>query len=348
MRPATQTVMDIGELNLRGNIIPHIWYKRLVKEVKLGRNKETFERPYLEAIIILSDVIYWYRPVTIRDEGTGQIIEVNRKFKSDKLQRSYQQLADQFGFGKDQAKAACKWLEDKGLITMEFRNINAAGIPISNVLFIEPVTENVKRLCELNPTVPYAFTKAHPPIEESTPPDSPKDTYTQIPSDNSQREEESFPQNSNFPPREEPPAQESILTETDPLLMAAKVQERTGGKRSMTIPAAAGGADPYLDGPLSAACTIFRILPGALGEKEASMWAGKLQLITEGVKDGTPELFVQACRMWKDHGPSWKGRDCAPYSGPYSKAFGEDVQLLMRQIASGTITTQRKGLVHND
>lgn len=174
MKHATQTVIDIGELNLRGNIIPHIWYQRLTKEVRIGRNKETFTRPYLEAIIILSDIVYWYRPTTIRNEGTGSIIQVNRKFSADKLQRSYQQFADAFGFGKDQAKAACKWLENKGYITLELRNIMAAGTHLSNVLFIEPVTEKVKELC----AIPYAFTKAHPPINESTPPLSAKDTYT--------------------------------------------------------------------------------------------------------------------------------------------------------------------------
>lgn len=157
-----------------------------------------------------------------------------------------------------------------------------------------------------------------------------------------------FPSDSNFTPRPEAPPQESILEKTDMLSMSAEIVERTGGKKSMTVPAAAGGADPYQDGPLTAACSLFRISPESLGDDETKMWARKLQHITEAVKDGTPKLFVEACRMWADHGPAWKGKDCAPYPGPFVTAFGDDIQTLMRQIVSGTITTRREGLVHND
>ena len=56
----TPTVDAISELNFSGNIIPTVWYSKLKKTY---RNKEI---PYLEAIIILSEIIYWYRAREIR------------------------------------------------------------------------------------------------------------------------------------------------------------------------------------------------------------------------------------------------------------------------------------------
>ena len=31
-------------------------------------------KPYLLAIMILADLVYWYRPSEIRDEGTGEVV----------------------------------------------------------------------------------------------------------------------------------------------------------------------------------------------------------------------------------------------------------------------------------
>ena len=67
-----------------GNIIPTTWYKTIVR----GNQK-----PYLNAIIILSDVVYWYRPTEVRDEQSGQVEGFKKKFRNDLLQRSYQQIA---------------------------------------------------------------------------------------------------------------------------------------------------------------------------------------------------------------------------------------------------------------
>lgn len=40
------------EQNITGNIIPTIWYRTVLKENG---------KPYLLAIAILSDIVYWYR-----------------------------------------------------------------------------------------------------------------------------------------------------------------------------------------------------------------------------------------------------------------------------------------------
>ena len=81
-------VDQMAELNFTGNIIPSTWYRTL-----LGNDG----KPYWIAIMILSDIVYWYRPKEIRDEGSGNLIGFQKKFRADLLQRSYRQICDQLG-----------------------------------------------------------------------------------------------------------------------------------------------------------------------------------------------------------------------------------------------------------
>jgi len=132
-------VEKIGKINFEGNIIPANWYKHI-----------TFSsgKPNLNAIIILAEIVYWYRPTIIRDPATGEIKGYKTKFNADKLQRSYQSFADQFGISKRQAQDAIKLLRDLGLITLEFRTITmpTSGLKLTNVMFIEPVPERIEEI----------------------------------------------------------------------------------------------------------------------------------------------------------------------------------------------------------
>ena len=94
-------------LQFTGNVIPAAWYRTIIRDNG---------KPNLTAIIILSDVVYWYRPVEIRDELTGQLCGFKKKFKADILQRNYQQLADQFGISKREAVNAVVELEKIGVV----------------------------------------------------------------------------------------------------------------------------------------------------------------------------------------------------------------------------------------
>jgi hypothetical protein len=40
------------------------------------------------------------RPTILRDEATGEVIGWRKKFKADRLQRTYQRLSYQFGITK--------------------------------------------------------------------------------------------------------------------------------------------------------------------------------------------------------------------------------------------------------
>ena len=132
-----KTVDRMSRINITGNIIPAAWYKTIRKSTG---------KPYLNAIVILSDIVYWYRAAEIRDEGSGQLIGFRKRFHSDLLQRSYQQLADQFGISKRDANNAIVELEKLGVVTRVFRTIKAGGQLIPNVLFLDLDVDVLKEL----------------------------------------------------------------------------------------------------------------------------------------------------------------------------------------------------------
>ena len=109
----SETVNRMCRLQFTGNVIPSTWYHTIKKETG---------KPNLNAIIILADIVYWYRPMEIRDEATGQLCGFKKKFKADILQRNYQQLADQFGISKREAVNAVVELEKIGVVKKSFSN----------------------------------------------------------------------------------------------------------------------------------------------------------------------------------------------------------------------------------
>ena len=115
LKEPTQTVHEISKLNLEGNIIPRSWYKHLTKTTERYGTK-----PYLLAITILSDTVYWYRYKTVENADTGEFIRYERKFSSDILQRSYQQLSEFFGCSKKEARSAIEYLIEKKLSKSEY------------------------------------------------------------------------------------------------------------------------------------------------------------------------------------------------------------------------------------
>lgn len=163
MSTATPTVMAMGQLNFEGNVIPHTWYK----VITYANGK-----PDVNAILILAEIIYWYRPTIIKDEATGAVVGFNRKFKADMLQRSYQSFADQFGFSKRQCQDAITHLANMGLVRKELRIIDTPQGKVSNVLFLEPVPDAIQRYT-------YHVVTCDPPHSNVIPHTSDRDTYTE-------------------------------------------------------------------------------------------------------------------------------------------------------------------------
>ena len=136
MSDLNNIVLQIGQMNFRGNVIDHGWFKTLT----LDNGK-----PNMVAISILGEVVYWYKPTEVRDEHSNNV-RYKQKFKADTLQKSYQQFADSFGFTKRQVKDACDYLKDRRLVRIEFRTVFVNGTRCNNVMFIEPIPEEIQKI----------------------------------------------------------------------------------------------------------------------------------------------------------------------------------------------------------
>ena len=148
----TPTVEAIGKLNFTGNIVPRTWRHWLKRDN--GKINSV-------AIDILAELIYWYRPIEVVDEMTGKVIGWRRKFKADKLQKSYAQLSEALGHTKRQISENAKWLKDHGYINLEFRHFPSS----SNVLFIDL---NVGKISDITFSIPSDTETLDPPSDIQT------------------------------------------------------------------------------------------------------------------------------------------------------------------------------------
>ena len=123
------SVDALAEMNISGNVTPVNWYKTILRENG---------KPYLLAICVLSEIVYWYRPVEVRDEHSGMTIGYRKKFREDLLQKTYNDFAEQFGESRRSVKAAFDRLEEIGVIRREFRNVETnSGMVLNNVMYID-------------------------------------------------------------------------------------------------------------------------------------------------------------------------------------------------------------------
>ena len=133
---AQEMLTHMYNYSLEGNVVDHTWYKifRRRKAKKSDDEPTVFGKPHLEAITLLSDIVYWYRPgITKRDDGT---ISLYKKFGADILQRSYDQIEEAFGISKREGVSAMETLEFFGVAKRVFRTITVNGRKVSNVMYI--------------------------------------------------------------------------------------------------------------------------------------------------------------------------------------------------------------------
>lgn len=138
MTSGNETVDAMGMMNISGNVIPQIWYSTITRENG---------KPYLLAITLLGDIMYWYRPTEIRDERNGLVVGWKKRFRGDLLQKTYQQYADLYGESKRSIKAAMDRLEELGVIRKEFREVTCGnGMILNNVMYIGLNADVLNRL----------------------------------------------------------------------------------------------------------------------------------------------------------------------------------------------------------
>ena len=132
-----QTVDAMGMINISGNVMPQIWYSTITRDNG---------KPYLLAITLLADIVYWYRPVEVRDEQSGRVIGWKKRFKGHLLQKTYQQYAELYGESKRTIKAALDRLEEIGIIKKEFHDVTYEnGVTAHNLMFISLDVEKLQQ-----------------------------------------------------------------------------------------------------------------------------------------------------------------------------------------------------------
>ncbi len=132
-------VVDIvGTIDISGNVVPQNWYRTITRPNG---------KPHLLAILILSDIVYWYRPVECRSENNGHIVGWKKKFKGDRLQKSYNMYCEFFGESKNSVRSAMDVLEKLGVIKRIFEDLELEnGMKLNNVMYIDLIPERLKTL----------------------------------------------------------------------------------------------------------------------------------------------------------------------------------------------------------
>jgi hypothetical protein len=134
----SQLVRTLAKMNFSGNITPLAWYDHL----RTDKGK-----PNLPAILLLSDIVYWYRPIETRDEITARPLPMRKKFAGDFLQRDTKEFAKTYGLTYQQVRDGLNYLQEKGLITKHLRTITMSKRgKRPNTLFVELHPDKLKEI----------------------------------------------------------------------------------------------------------------------------------------------------------------------------------------------------------
>ncbi len=123
---------DVAGLSVSGNKVPMHWFKSMTYKTNKGT-----EKAHILAILILADIIYWYTPTKV---------DSKQKFRADKLQKSYREYAEIFGSTRISIKRAIDYLVHYPLISREFRDIKVTNKRLSNVMYLEPIVNEIKKI----------------------------------------------------------------------------------------------------------------------------------------------------------------------------------------------------------
>ena len=132
------SVDALYNVDFTGNIIPHSWYGTIQTEQG---------KPDMNAITILSEILYWHRPRESCGDGDSGEIVLAKRFGKDMLQLSYGQLNKKFHLSKAQSQRAMRNLERLGVIKRHLRDLETdSGACLNNVMFIELFSDRLLQL----------------------------------------------------------------------------------------------------------------------------------------------------------------------------------------------------------
>ncbi|ALA26061.1 hypothetical protein [Piscirickettsia salmonis] len=152
----TPVVAAIGEMHFAGLTLPETWFN-VITTVNA--------KPDIDAILILAEIISWYRPIESRCPDSGRLIGYKRRFPLHKLQRSYKELGDKFAISSKRTADAISRLVAMGLITLE---VQVEGIKNKQVerLFFEPVPSTIHHISCHTQTMPEYIYRTPKSAEE--------------------------------------------------------------------------------------------------------------------------------------------------------------------------------------
>ena len=136
MKTENDIVNKVGKMRF-SNVIPEVWYKTIVS---------SNGRVNLLAINILADIVYWYRPMEIRDEMTGDVTWKKKFADDDYLQRNYSKICEKYNVSTKQAREALIVLETLGVVKRHFRTIETEMGKCPNVMYIELIPDVLYKL----------------------------------------------------------------------------------------------------------------------------------------------------------------------------------------------------------
>jgi hypothetical protein len=120
-----------------GNVIPESWYKTVVS---------ANGRVNLLAVNLLGEIVYWDRPMEVRDERSGDVTWVKKFADEEYLQKSYAQICEKYNVSTKQAREALIVLEKLGVVKRHFRTIETEMGKCPNVMYIELIPEALYKL----------------------------------------------------------------------------------------------------------------------------------------------------------------------------------------------------------
>jgi hypothetical protein len=135
----SKAVMAMLDIPIEGNIVPMSWFTHITYPNG---------KPNANAVLILADIVYWYRPIEIRDERTSKVVGYAKKFEGEWLQRTHKEAGEVFGFTPKQAKDAIDCLERHGVIRKHIATtvITKSGKALGNVPYIELVPARLREI----------------------------------------------------------------------------------------------------------------------------------------------------------------------------------------------------------
>ena len=98
-------------------------------------------RSNLLAINILAEIVYWYKPMEIRDERSGDVIWEKKFADEYYLQKSYAQICEKYNVSVKQAREALIVLETLGVVKRHFRTVETEMGKCPNVMYLELIPE---------------------------------------------------------------------------------------------------------------------------------------------------------------------------------------------------------------